>query len=99
MEALSDCSIVRIEILSDWSIVRIEALSSSSAIPSNVERSEYEFIRGLNCVVEDPGRRMVSVSELELIVDIVRNDTTLDALSESDWDDGAIMSSGLYAPQ
>jgi hypothetical protein len=68
-------------------------------MPSNVERSEYEFILELDWVVDDPGRRMVSVSELELIVDMVRKDTTLDALSESVVDEGATMSSGLYAPQ
>ena len=50
----------------------------------------------LTCVVPD---RIVSVSELlELIVDMVRSEAMLDALSESEYD-VAIPTSCLGAPQ
>ena len=75
--------------------VRIEELSSSS-IPSKVVRSEYEFNIELNRVVPD---RIVSVSEvfelIELIVDIVIRD----ALSEPEYEDVATPRSCLWAPQ
>ena len=75
------------------SIVRIEAPSSSS-IPDNVVRSEYEVSR------DGVDKRIVSASELELIVDIVRSDAILDALSESECDDVAARpTSYLWAPQ
>ena len=65
----------------DCSIVRIDALSSSS-IPDNVILSEYEFKIEFTRVIPD---RIVSASELlELMVDIVRSDAILEALSESE---------------
>jgi hypothetical protein len=68
------------------SILRIDALSSSS-IPDNVVRSEYEFSIEFTRVIL---LRIVSVSELlELIVDIVRSDAILDALSEPECEDAA----------
>jgi hypothetical protein len=75
--------------------VLIEAPSSSS-IPANVDRSEYEFRVEFTRVIPD---RIVSVSELELIVDIVRNDAILDALPEPECEDAAIPLSCLCAPQ
>ena len=80
----------------DCSIVRIDALSSSS-IPDNVIRSEYEFSIEFTRVLP---LRIVSVSELlELIVDIVRSDAILDALSESECEEAAMPMSCLCAPQ
>lgn len=81
------------------STVRIEALSSSS-IPDKVVRSEeYGFSIELTRVKDVVDDRIVSVSLPELIVDIVRSDAILEALSEPDVDEGAIPMSCLCAPQ
>jgi hypothetical protein len=80
----------------DCSIVRIDALSSSS-IPYNVVRSEYEFRIEFTRVIL---LRIVSASELlELIVDIVRSDAILEALVESEYEDAAMPMSCLCAAQ
>jgi hypothetical protein len=77
------------------SSVFIEELSSSS-IPCKVVRSEYEFSIEFTRVVPE---RIVSVSEvlelIELIVDIVISD----ALSEPEYEDAATPASCLWAPQ
>ena len=80
------------------STVRIEALSSSE-MPASVLRSVYALTTELTRVIEDEDRRMVSVSEPELIVDIVRREAMLDARSEPDVDDPAFPMSCLCAPQ
>lgn len=54
-----------------------------------------EFVR----LIEDVDSRIVSASDAELIVDIVRSDATLEALSEPEVDDPARPKSCLCAPQ
>ena len=53
--------------------------------------------------MEDVDKRIVSASEpeleIELIVDIVRSDAILDALSESEREDAPMPRSCLCAPQ
>lgn len=80
------------------STVRIEALSSSE-MPASVLRSVYALTTELTRVIEDEDRRMVSVSEPELNVDIVRREAMLDARSEPEVDDPAFPMSCLCAPQ
>lgn len=81
------------------STVRTEALSSSS-IPDSVVRSEeYGLNVELARMKEVVDERIVSVSLPELIVDIVRSDAMLDALSEPEVEDCAIPMSCLCAPQ
>lgn len=63
------------------SIVIIDALSSSS-IPESVIRSEYRLTSEVIRLIDGSDMRIVSASELELIVDMVRKDT----LSESECD-------------
>lgn len=64
------------------STVLIEALSSSSSSDKGA-RSECEFMTELTRVKDVVDDLIVSVSLPELIVDIVRRDTALDAVSES----------------
>lgn len=80
------------------STVRIEALSSSE-IPASVMRSEYELTIEFTRVIEEVERRIVSASDAELIVDIVRSDATLDPRSEPEVDDPACPKSCSCAPQ
>lgn len=64
------------------SIVMIDALSSSS-MPDNVIRSEYKLTSEVIRLMEGSDMRMVSASELELIVDMVLSETR----SESECED------------
>lgn len=80
------------------STVRMDALSSSE-IPARVMRSEYELTIEFARVIDELERRIVSVSDDELIVDSVRRDAMLDARSEPEVDDPALPKSCLCAPQ
>ena len=79
-------------------VVRIDA-SSSSEMPDSVVRSEYEAASELTLVIEDAEKRIVSASEPELKVDMVRSEAMLDRRSEPEFDDVASPMSCLCAPQ
>lgn len=73
---------------SGGSTVRIDALSSSE-IPARVIRSEYALTIEFTREIDEVDSRMVSVSDAELIVDIVRSDAMLEARSEPEVDEPA----------
>jgi hypothetical protein len=79
-------------------VVRIDA-SSSSDMPDSVVRSEYEAASELTLVMDDAEQRIVSASDPELMVDMVRSEATLDRRSDPELDDVASPLSWLCAPQ